>query len=98
MDAKKNLKTLWAYVRDMAEDEEIDINEAFAETIEGFEFDEARMSDDAIDAMSDDEARTLLFDIGYMAVNVLFGGDFEAWNYTLESLGFDEETIEFLNY
>lgn len=98
MNVKENIKTLWAYVRDMAEDEEIDLNEAFAETIEGFEFDEAAMSDEAIDVLSDAEARTLLFDIGYMAVNELFGGDFETWNYTLESLGFDEETIEFLNY
>ena len=98
MDVKKNVKALWQYVADFAEDEEIDLSEAFAATIGGFEYDKAKMSDEAIDALSDDEARRLLFDISYMAVNELFGGDFETWGYTLESLGFDDETIDSLNY
>lgn len=98
MNVKENIKILWSYVKYMVDDEEIDINDAFAATIEGFEFNEDMMSDKVIDALSDTDARTLFFDIGYMAVNELFGGDFETWNYTLESLGFDDETIEFLNY
>ena len=97
MNIKDNIKTLWAYVTDMVNDEEIDLKEAFEATIDGFDFEESMMSDEAINQLSDDEARTLLFDIGYMAVNELFGGDFETWNYTLESLGFDAETIELLN-
>ena len=98
MDVKKNVKALWQLVSDFAEDEEIDLSEAFAATVEGFEYDKAKMSEEAIDALSDDEARGLLFDISYMAVNELFGGDFETWSYTLEGLGFDDETIDFLNY
>lgn len=98
MNIKENIKTLWNYIKDMADNEEIDIKEAFEATINGFDFDESKMSDETINQLSDDEARSLLFEIGYMAVNELFGGDFETWNYTLENLGFDEETIEFLNY
>ena len=98
MGIKENVKALWQYVKDYAEDEEIDLREAFAATVQGFEYDESMMRDEAIDALSDDEARTLLFDINYMAINELFSGDFETWNYTLEGLGFDEETIDFLNY
>ena len=98
MNIKDNIKTLWACVTDMANDEEINLKEAFEAIIDGFDFEESMMSDETINQLSDDEARTLLFDIGYMAVNELFGGDFETWNYTLESLGFDAETIEFLNY
>ena len=95
---KENVKALWQYVKDCAEDEEINLRATFAVAVPGFEYDEAMMSDEAIDALSDDEARALLFDINYMAINELFDGDFETWNYTLESLGFDDETIGFLNY
>ena len=50
-------------------------------------------------ALSDDKAKSLLFDMNYMAVNELFGGDFDTWNEVLiYGLGFDDETIEFLNY
>jgi len=48
--------------------------------------------------MTDDQASQLLFDLAYMAVNGLFGGDFHTWNDVLESLGFDEETLDYLNY
>ena len=98
MNIKEAIKTLWVYVKSIADDEEIDIKEAFDATIEGFDFEEFKLSDDTINQLSDNEARTLLFDVGYMAVNELFGGDFETWNYTLESLGFDAEIIELLNY
>lgn len=98
MGVKNNVKALWRYVKDYADDEDINLRATFAVAVPGFEYNEAMMSDEAIDALSDDEARALLFDINYMAINELFGGDFETWNYTLESLGFDEETIEFLNY
>ena len=98
MSVKDDLKVLWQYIKDYAEDEDIDLNEAFSATIDGFEFDESMMRGDTIGSLSEDEARSLLFDINYMAVNELFGGDFETWNYTLESLGFDDETIGFLNY
>lgn len=98
MNIKENIKTLWTYVKDMANEEELNIKNAFDSTIEGFDFNKSMMKDDTINQLSDDEARTLLFDIGYMAVNELFGGDFETWNYTLKNLGFDAETIEFLNY
>jgi hypothetical protein len=76
-----------------------EIESGFAATIEGFEYEPAEIQDEMIDALTEESARALLFDIGYMAVNELFGGDFGTWNEVLEcSLGFDEETIDFLNY
>ena len=82
----------------MLEDEGMDIVETFAEAVPSFEYSEEKMTNEAIDMLSEDEARSLLFDIGYMAVNTLFGGDFETWLCTLEGMGFDEETIDFLMY
>ena len=82
----------------MLEDEGMDIVETFAEAVPSFESSEEKMTNEAIDMLSEDEARSLLFDIGYMAVNTLFGGDFETWLCTLEGMGFDEETIDFLMY
>ena len=97
MDTKNNIKALWEYLSNAFELEEIEA--AFNETMEGFEFDVENMKPSAIDDLSDAEARTLLFDIGYMAVNGLFGGDWGTWDEVLRySLEFDEETIDFLNY
>ena len=98
MNIKACIKSLWSYVKDMAEDEELDLDSAFDATIEGFEYDADMITNELIDSLSDIDARALLFSIGFMAVNELFGGDFETWNYTLDSLGVDDEMIEFLNY
>ena len=97
MDVKKNCKILWNYLNDAFEMEEI--VEGFSNAMEGFEYEPASINDTMIDALPEDEARTLFFDVGYMAVNELFGGDFGTWYDVLEeSLGFDQETIEFLDY
>ncbi len=97
MNTKRNIKALWKYLNDAFEPE--DIETAFKETVEGFGFEPAKINAEMIDALSENEARTLFFDIGYMAVNGLFGGDFHTWNEVLfYSLEFDEETIDFLNY
>ena len=97
MDVKTNLKKLWNYLTDAFEQEEIVAG--FGNAMEGFEYDPATIDDKMIDALSDDEARALFFDVGYMAVNELFGGDFGTWYDVLEgSLGFDAETIEFLDF
>jgi hypothetical protein len=97
MDIKNNTKALWEYLCDAFELEEIEA--AFEATIEGFEYQPAKINAEMIDALSDQKAQSLLFDINYMAVNELFGGDFGTWNEVLTySLGFDEETINFLNY
>ena len=97
MSTKDNVKSLWKYLCDAFELEEIE--SAFDETIEGFEYQPAKINDDMIDALSDEETKALLFDINYMAVNELFGGDFGTWNEVLVySLGFDDETLDFLNY
>lgn len=98
MKTNEYVKNLWQFVTDMLEDEGMDIVETFAEAVPSFEYSEEKMTNEAIDMLSEDEARSLLFDIGYMAVNTLFGGDFETWICTLEGMGFDEETIDFLNY
>lgn len=97
MSVKNGLKNMLQYIKDFAEDEDINLQETFA-IMESFEYDEEKLSNEAIDAMSEEEAKSLLFDVNYVAINELFGGDFETWNYTLEAFGFDEETIDFLNY
>lgn len=97
MDMKSKAKVLWEYLSNEFELEEIE--NAFAATIEGFEYHPATINAEMIDSLSDEEAKSLLFDINYMAVNELFGGSFETWNEILSyTLGFDEETITFLNY
>ena len=98
METKEYIKNLWQFVTDMMEDASMDISEAFTKTVPGFEYSEEKMTEEAIAALSEEEARSLLFDIGYMAVNTIFGGDFETWVCTLEGMGFDEETIDFLIY
>lgn len=93
MDAKTKVKALWEY-----------LNAAFdAEQIEGamqeFEFDAKELDPATLSILSEESARGLLFDMAYMAVNGLFGGDFHTWNEVLcYSLEFDDETIDFLNY
>ena len=97
MNVKNNTKALWNYLKDAFEMEEIEAG--FESAMEGFEYDPADIQDEMIDALSEESARTLLCDIGYMAVNELFGGDFGTWNEVLTyNLEFDEETIDFLNY
>ena len=97
MDVKTTAKALWMYLTDVFEMEEIEA--AFEESMEGFGFEPSEIDEDMIENLSDEEARSLLFDIGYMAVNGLFGGDFGTWYDVLEgSLGFDAETIEFFDY
>ena len=97
MDTKNNVKALWEYLCDEFEPEEIEA--AFEAAIEGFEYQPAEINDEMIDALSDEKAKALFLDIGYMAVNELFGGDFETWNEVLAyNLDFDRETINFLDY
>lgn len=93
MNYKNNLKSLWQYLTEAFESDEI------MSAAEEFEFDTTQMNPDNLNKLSDDEIRGLLFDVAYMAVNGLFGGDFHTWNEVLRySLGFDEETIDLLNY
>lgn len=97
MSTKNDVKDLWKYLTDIFEREEIEA--AFDASMEGFEYEPANINAEMIDALSDEEAQSLLFDINYMAVNELFGGDFGTWNEVLVySLGFDDETLDFLNY
>ena len=97
MNIKNNTKALWKY---LCNEFELDVIEAaFNYTIKGFEYKPAKINAEMIDSLSDDKAKALLFDMNYMAVNELFGGDFDTWNEVLiYGLGFDDETIEFLNY
>lgn len=93
MDSKKHIKVLWEYLNDAFEKEEID------SAVEEFEFEAEKLNPETLNELSEENARGLLFDLAYMAVNGLFGGDFHTWNEVLcYSLGFDEETIDFLNY
>lgn len=97
MSTKNDVKDLWKYLTDIFEREEIEA--AFDASMEGFEYEPAKINAEMIDALSDEEAQSLLFDINYMAVNELFGGDFGTWNEVLVySLGFDDETLDFQNY
>lgn len=93
MDAKNNIKALWEYLNEAFESEEIEA------TAQEFDFDTARLTPDRLSALPEGESSGVLFDLAYMAVNGLFGGDFHTWNEVLcYSLGFDEETLDFLNY
>lgn len=97
MNVKSETKVLWEYLSNEFELEEIE--NAFDATIKGFEYHPAKINAEMINSLSDENVKSLLFDINYMAVNELFGGDFETWNEILTyTLGFDEETIDFLNY
>lgn len=93
MNTKKNLEALWEYLNDAFESEEME------SAMQEFDFDAKGLSPAVIEELSEEEARSLLFDMAYMAVNGLFGGDFHTWNEVLYySLEFDEETLDFLNY
>ena len=93
MDTKNYTEKLWEYLNDTFEPEEIE------NVLVEFELDATQFNPDIIEELSDEDARALLFDLAYMAVNGLFGGDFHTWNEVLYySLEFDEETIDFLNY
>lgn len=97
MDVKTETNVLWEYLSNEFELEEIE--NAFSATIEGFEYHPTTINAEMIDSLSEEKAKSLLFDISYMAVNELFGGNFETWNEILSyTLGFDEKTINFLNY
>ena len=97
MSTKKHVKALWDYL--CAEFEADEITAAFEATVEGFEYDVADINAAMIDALSEDEAGSLLFDMSYMAVNEFYGGDLRTWyEFLIEGLGFDEETIEDLEY
>ena len=97
MDAKKCAKMLWRYLVDAFEPEEVD--DAFNDCDGILEYAPNDIDDKLIDSMSDDEARSFLFDINYIAVNGLFGGDFGTWyDVLIYSLEFDEDTLDFLNY
>lgn len=91
MNYKKNTERLWKYIKNAFDDEELEC------AIKEFEIDEHVLKN--LDTLTEDDARMLLSDLAYMAVNGLFGGDFHTWNEVLCcSLQFDEETIDFLNY
>ena len=97
MNVKENLKKLWGYLVDNFELEEIETG--FASAIEGFDHNVDQINDEYIDYLSEEDAKGLFFDTGYMAVNELFGGDFGTWYDVLEgNLGFDAETIQFLDF
>lgn len=93
MDVKHNIKKLWNYLNDAFDSEEIE------NAIQEFEFKSEKLNSRILENLSEDDAKSLLFDLSYMAVNGLFGGNFYTWNEILfYSLEFDEETIDFLNY
>lgn len=97
MNVKENLKKLWGYLVDNFELEEIETG--FASAMEGFSHNVDQIDDEYIDYISEEDAKGLFFDIGYMAVNELFGGDFGTWYDVLEgNLGFDAETVKFLDF
>ena len=89
---KEDIKRLWEYLNDAFEEDEV------KDATDEFSFESEKMSDESLDNMSDENLRSLFFDMAYMAVNGLFGGDFHTWNEVLESFGFDDETIDLLNY
>ena len=94
MDIKTNLKKLWNYLTNAFEQEEIVAGFAYA--IENFEYDPNTIDDKMIDALPEDKARDLFFNVADMSFTQLFGGDFEAWHDVLKNrLGFDAETIGF---
>lgn len=97
MDSKKNIKILWNYLSGLYEPDEL--NAGFESSFEEFWYSAEEINDELIDSLPSKEADILLFDISYMALNELFGGDFDTWNEVLSStLHFDDETINFLNY
>ena len=97
MNVKKDLKKLWNYI--IEEFEEDEVLSEFEDALKRFRRNDSTIDDKMIDALSEDDARALFVGVGYIAVNVLFGGDFETWYYVLEdNLEFDSETIQFLDF
>ena len=95
MPIKEATKNLWQYLCDAFEIE--DIENGF-KTIEGFEYEPREITAEMIENLSDDAMTSLLFDIGYMAVNELFGGDWGTWNDVLESLDMPEEALTIIYF
>ena len=95
MTIKEATKNLWQYLCDAFEIE--DIEDGF-NTIEGFEYEPREITAEMIDNLSDEDVTSLLFDIGYMAVNELFGGDWGTWNDVLESLDMPEEALAIIYF
>ncbi len=97
MDIKKNVKNCGIISKIRLNRKKL--QRVLVMPMEGFEYDPATLDDKMIDSLSDDAARALFFDIGFMAVNELFGGDFGTWYEVLEyGLGFDAETIDLLEF
>ena len=95
MTIKEATKNRWQYLCDAFEIE--DIENGF-KTIEGFEYEPREITAEMIENLSDDAITSLLFDIGYMAVNELFGGDWGTWNDVLESLDMPEEALTIIYF
>ena len=97
MDVKNNILKMWSYLSDAFEMEEIEA--AFENAIEGYDFNKENMTPEIINALPDEEAKALFFDMGYAALNELFGGDWDTWGEVLQySLEFDENTMRFLDF
>ena len=96
MDAKKCTKALWAYLTDCFEREQI--LAGFQDCFENLEYKPEEISNEMIDSLSDEDASSLFFDMGYMALNELIGGDWGTWYEILEGMGFSADEIEFLSF
>ena len=95
MNVKEATKALWQYLCDTFDMEEI--AEGF-KTIEGFEYEPQMITNELIDGLSEDVTKSLLFDIGYVAVEELFGGDWGTYNDVLDSFDFSQEVLDLLNF
>ena len=93
MDTKQKIIKMWQYLSDAFEKEEIDA------AAEEFEFPIGELEPDKLEQMSEEDLLGLLLGLSYMSANWLFGGDLYTWNEVLVyNLGFDEETLDYLNY
>lgn len=70
--------------------------EELTQAFEDNSFDLSQLEEEYIESLPEDEARTLLADIVYIAMNELLGSDFDTTYDVLDSLGIDMETIRFI--
>ena len=96
MTEQQKVQALWTYLTDIWTLDEI--RDGFNECVEEPKVNIDTLTNAAIAKMSDEEASAFLFDMSYMALYTFFGSDWGTWSDVMESLGFDEDTLDNLAF
>lgn len=89
MFSADDIKKLWEYIKRIFAEEEIDT------AIENSEFDIAKLTDENLATLSEEDLWSLFADLIYFVLNELAGGDFHVMHDVLHDvLALDEEVVD----